>query len=87
MRRPRDDLDRWGRRHASARVALGIPTTIVEDHRRFLLAVQNAEDAESGWTSGRVEGACVGALLSLLLEVFADLGRELIADLQRRAAA
>lgn len=40
---------------------------IVEAHRRFLLAAQNAENADSGRTSSRLEGACVGELLSPLL--------------------
>ncbi|MDU8927475.1 hypothetical protein RXV86_08780 [Alisedimentitalea sp. MJ-SS2] len=76
-------MDRWRRANANRLAELGFPTEVVDDHNRFLLAVQNAEDWETGWNSGWIVDNDAAPLLSLLTERF-EPGEDLVDNLHRR---
>ncbi|WP_144435567.1 hypothetical protein [Roseovarius atlanticus] len=83
FRRENDPLFTWRRKNAPRLIQLGIPEIIVSDHHRFLLAVQNGEDFESGWTAYWIDQVSGPSLLALLLEQFDPLGCDLVDKLQR----
>ena len=62
---------------------LGMPSGIVPNYHRFLLAVQNGNDFESGWCSeSDISGEATG-LLRLLEEQFDDESWDLIENSKR----
>jgi len=78
------DLFQWRKKNASNLVELGIPETIVEDHHRFILAVQNSDDRELGWSADWVADGNTSTLLDLLSEQFTGVGWDLVGELERR---
>ncbi|WP_371225904.1 hypothetical protein [Roseovarius sp. 2305UL8-3] len=83
FRRERDPLFDWRKHNAQRLIELGIPEAIVTDHHRFLLAVQNGEDFDSGWTAYWLNSQTGPKLLSLLVDSFDPIGYDLVDRLQR----
>lgn len=84
-RNNKDKSERWLKRNASRLKQLGIPDEIVCDHRRFLFAVQEGWDLESGWKAGWIADSDVDDLLELLRKQFSSAGWDLTSELERRA--
>ncbi|MFN3208367.1 MAG: hypothetical protein ACE369_05090 [Roseovarius sp.] len=83
FRRENDPLFTWRRKNAPRLIQLGIPEIIVSDHHRFLLAVQNGDDFESGWRADWIAQKDAHTLQVLLTEKFGGIGWELVRALGR----
>ena len=84
FRREHDPLFAWRKQNAPRLIGLGLPEDIVTDHHRFLLAVQNGEDYDSGWTAEWIAQKDIAALHALLSSEFDNIGWELVRFLERR---
>ena len=76
-------MSAWRKYNFDALARLGMPSGIVPNYHRFLLAVQNGNDFESGWCSeSDMSGEATG-LLRLLEEQFDDESWDLIENSKR----
>lgn len=81
------DSRQWLKRNASRLNRLGIPYEVISDHDRFLLAVQEGWDQESGWRAAWIDDEDIDELLNILKEKFDSSGWDLVYVLKRRAEA
>ena len=84
FRRQADDFFAWRLTHRNQLIELGMPEVVVDDHKRFILAVQNGDDFESDWDQSWVRDEHVRQLYALLRERFTDVGWELPQMMERR---